>query len=338
MLSRPDGEEEPASTTLFSDVFSEALSALPPDIDRLILVPDGPLHHLPFDALRPAAGAVPLGQRYEIVVTPSAALWLEWRRHPPAPSNRRVLALADPALGTDRPAAAERHVVLEQGANLGRLPHARRESRAIRRLLGGVDALVGPFASEHVIKTRVLRHYGIVHFAAHAVADEEHPERSAVFLAPGSAEEDGLLQGREIADLDLDGRIVVLSACQTASGAVLTGEGVLSLARAFFAAGARAVVGTRWPIRDDDAAALFESFYRHLAQGTSLSSALRHARMEAIAAGVPARAWAALVVVGDGSMQPFPAGPSGRISTSWTLALGGLVLGAAVIALGRRRH
>ena len=66
---------------------------------------------------------------------------------------------------------------------------------------------------------------------------------------------------------------------------------------------ARTVVGTRWPIRDDDAASLFESFYRHLGEGASLSAALMHARRDAIADGLPARAWGALVLVGDGPLR-----------------------------------
>ena len=115
--------------------------------------------------------------------------------------------------------------------------------------------------------------FGLLHFAAHAVADEERPERSAVLLAPGGAAEDGLLQSREIVDLPLDGRVVVLSACRSAGGSVLRGEGVLSLARAFFQAGSPAVVGSLWPLRDDETATLFESFYRHLARGLSLGAA-----------------------------------------------------------------
>ena len=322
LLSRGDGLEAAASVRLHGDVFADAIRRLPPDIHRLILVPDGPLQHLPFEALRAAPDAEPLGSRYELLVIPSATLWLEWRRQPRAPAGRRVLALADPALDADaRAGATARNAVLQEGVTLGRLPHARRESRAIRRRVGNVDTLVGPHATEQAVKTRNLRNYEIVHFAAHAVADDRDSDRSAVFLAPGSTEEDGLLQGREIRELDLEGRIVVLSACRTASGAILSGEGVMSLARAFFAARARAVVGTRWPIRDEDAATLFESFYRHLGRGASLSSALMHARMEAIADGLPARAWAALVLIGDGSMQPFPDAPARRTPMPWTLAL-----------------
>jgi CHAT domain-containing protein len=142
----------------------------------------------------------------------------------------------------------------------------------------------------------------------HALADEQRPERSAVLLAPGAATEDGLLQAREIQGLDLDGRIVVLSACQTASGAVLSGEGVLSLARAFFEAGAHAVVGTRWPIRDADASELFDTFYERLGSGAALAGALKAAKVASLEAGRPASTWASLVLLGDGSARPFPEG------------------------------
>ena len=113
----------------------------------------------------------------------------------------------------------------------------------------------------------------------------------------------------------------MLSACQTAAGAVLSGEGVLSLARAFFSAGADTVIGSRWPIRDEDAAALFDGFYRHVGAGASLSDALRRAKADAIAAHRPARAWASLVLMGDGGSTPFPGGRSGSPSTAQMRAM-----------------
>jgi CHAT domain-containing protein len=219
---------------------------------------------------------------------------------------RRVLTLADPALDDgDETAARTRTSALFQGLRLGRLPHARQESRAIARHVGTADALVGAAASEEALKATDLRRYGVLHLAAHAVADEVKPERSAIVLAPGDANEDGLLQSREIHALALDGGVVVLSACYTAGGAVLSGEGVLSLARAFFAAGAHAVVGSRWPLRDSDAAELFEGFYRRLGRGASLAEALQATQNEARAAGRPASTWAALVLLGNGDLRPF---------------------------------
>src|SRR4030095_8618917 len=103
----------------------------------------------------------------------------------------------------------------------------------------------------------------------HAVVDEERPERSAVLLSPGAPEEDGLLQPREIAELALHGKLVVLSSCGSATGTLLRGEGVVGIARAFFQAGARTVVASLWPMRDDEAAAIAGSFYRHLRDGES---------------------------------------------------------------------
>jgi CHAT domain-containing protein/tetratricopeptide (TPR) repeat protein len=342
LLARSDNVGTPAAVRLYDDILADAVKGLPPEIERLILVPDGPLHRLPFDALRPQLDAAPIASRYEIEIVPSATLWLQWRRNPPSPGNRRALAFADPELEISGDGQAiVRNAVLQQGLSVGRLPYARRESRSLERHLGGVEALVGKQASERALKDRDLRGYDILHFAAHAVADETRPERSAVLLSPGADGEDGLLQAREIEGLDLDGRIVVLSACQTASGAILSGEGVLSLARAFFAAGARAVIGTSWPIRDEDAAVLFDAFYSKLGGGASLSEALSYAKTEAMNAGLPPAAWASLVLLGDGAFRPFP---EGRRETPPTLlvvsAVGTgmiLLLALAGYRLTRRR-
>ena len=351
LIDRGDGLEEAPAARLYDLLLADAIRQLPPQIDRLIIVPDGPLHHLPFDALRPARGGQPLALRYEMVVAPSATVWHHWRTSRARETTHRTLTLADPVLsaGNTGPAPT-RSATLERGLRLGRLPYARNEGRAIEQYLGGADTLVGSRASETALKERDLRNYDIVHFAAHAIADEMRPERSAVLLAPGAANEDGLLQVREIESLDLTGRTVVLSACQTAAGAVLSGEGVLSLARAFFGAGAYSVIGTRWPIRDEDAASLFDSFYRRLAEGANLSEALRRAKADAIGAGRPARAWASLVLMGDGAFRPYPGGkPMPERTAPSLMALGAdsrviaalslaaVVLAWAVIRRARRR-
>jgi CHAT domain-containing protein len=337
LLARNDGSEMPAATRLYDEILADALKALPPEIDRLILVPDGPLHRLPFDALRGGDQRLPLAARYELVIAPSATLWTHWRANAPRAAGRRALAFADPDLSVgNSQRAEERNAVLEQGTQFGRLPDARRESRALVRYLGDVDALTGKRASEYALKDRNLRDYDIIHFAAHAIADETRPDRSAVLLSPGAEKEDGLLQAREIEGLDFNGRIVVLSACRTASGAVLSGEGVLSLARAFFEAGAQAVIGTRWPIRDEDAAAIFDSFYRELGSGASLSAALGRAKTDAMNAGRPPTAWAGVELLGDGGYRPFRGerrDTSIALSFFVPLALG-LVLTMAVTVRG----
>jgi tetratricopeptide (TPR) repeat protein len=333
LLARGDGLEIPAAVRLYRDVFSTALTDLPRRITRLILVPDGPLQHLPFDALRAEAGRPPLADQYDLVLAPSATLWLGWRANPPAASKQRALALADPdVIASVNRDAGDRGAFLTETVALGRLPHARTETRSMARRVSGVDRLVGADASERVIKTRDLRQYDIVHFAAHAIADESFPERSAVFLAPGDESEDGLLQAREIADLNLADRIVVLSACRTAAGIDLSGEGVLSLARAFFEAGARTVVGTRWPIRDADAAWLFDVFYAELGRGVSVSQALTRTKGRAIAAGLRADAWAGLVLLGDGTVRPFPDNRRLPERSPWIVIAASVALAALIAA------
>jgi hypothetical protein len=337
LLPAGDGREIAAGVRLYGDAFSSALAELPPGITRLIIVPDGPLHHLPFEALRGSPDAPPLAARYELVVSPSATMWLETRERAAPAGRGRVLVFADPELDVgSRTEAVDRQAVLQHGFALGRLPFARRESRALARYLTDVDTLDGPAASELAIKTRALGEYELVHFAAHAVADETHPERSAVFLAPGDGAQDGLLQAREIRELDLEGKIVVLAACQTAAGAVLAGEGMLSLARAFFQAGASAVVGTRWHIRDEDAATLFESFYRALGNGATVSGALAEAKANAIGRGRRADVWAGLVLLGDGATRPFPPRPAASGPPLGILA-GVILLAAAAIAAALKR-
>ncbi len=160
------------------------------------------------------------------------------------------------------------------------------------------------------------------------MTDEAHPERSGVLLAPGAASQDGLLQIREIVDLDLRGRVVVLSACSSNTGAVLRGEGVMSLARAFFQAGAHTVVASLWRLRDDEAAAFFARYYKHLGHGRSVAAAAQAAQRDLIAKGAPAAAWAGIVVLGDGDLVPLPGGRKGWNVPAWGWALAALALAA----------
>jgi CHAT domain-containing protein len=210
---------------------------------------------------------------------------------------------------------------------LGPLPYARKESRALVRDLGGGSVRrLGKEASETFLKGHPLKTYGILHFATHAVTDEANPDRSGVLLAPGDSNQDGLLQIREIVDLDLDGRIVVLSACSSNTGALLRGEGVMSLARAFFQAGSHTVVASLWRLRDDEAADLFDRFYGHIGRGLSVAAALQAAQRDLIAEGAPAAAWAGLVVLGDGEMVPLPGGRQGIAVPGWAWAAGVVLL------------
>jgi CHAT domain len=230
------------------------------------------------------------------------------------------------------------------------LPGARREARSIARMLGArrQHALEGAAASERALKSAALATFSIIHFAAHARADSTFPARSAVFLAPGDDHEDGWLQPDEIAALDLRGRVIVLSACDSADGSLVSGEGPLSLARAFFSAGATAVIATRWPLEDDDAAFVMERWYDALRTGQSAAAALRHARREVRKAGRPPEAWAGVLLLGDGQASPLVSSRSdglfvGRLAAAIiavviTAAIGGVVCLCALSAVQHLRN
>jgi tetratricopeptide (TPR) repeat protein len=346
VIERRDGSELEAMAALYRDLLAGALAGLPEAVTRLVVVPDGPLHSLPIGALRDGSG-VPLAARYAVSVAPSAALWLRWRAAQAAPAAigkeaPLALVLADPLLSERRMesekvvSAVHRESTLwVRGLSLQALPFARAEASAISRELGGSSrVLLGADASERFLKTADLHPYRALHLATHAVVDEARPERSAVLLAPGAEEEDGLLQMQEVANLDLAGKLVVLAACRSSSGATLAGEGPLSLARSFFQAGSQAVVGSLWPLRDDEAASIMAAFYRGLAEGELAAVALARAQRERVAAGAPAAAWAGLLVLGDGSLALVPPGRPAESSRIVALAL---IVAALALAGWRMR-
>ena len=356
LLERRDGKEAPAAARLGRMLLGPALAALPPAVDRLVIVPDGALYSLPWDALRIEPSGRPLGLSHEIALAPSATLFARWRARPAFGPSRGALVLADP----DRPygggAAKTRGAApfssIAEAARFGPLPYARREGKDVAGLLPGSELLLGRRETERALAQADLAPFAALHFAAHAIADAARPERSAVLLAPGepgdpgapSGAADGLLQPREIVALPLSGKLAVLSACRTADGAVVSGEGTMSLARAFFQAGAATVIGSRWPLADDEAERLSASFYRALAQGQTAGRALREARREAAEAGLPPAAWAGLVLMGDSAFalpaalrRPPRALPAGAFAGIGLL----LGLGAALAFTamrGRRRR
>jgi CHAT domain-containing protein len=340
LVDARDGSEAAAAPRLHQMVLGPILKDLPERVTRLVLVPDGALHRLPFAALRSEEKAEPLGVRYRLSVVPSVSLWLQWRTYV-ATRVGPLLALADPELPGQGEAVqvAERAWPLQSGQQLSPLPYARTEAEAAVGSLGeGSELHVGAKASEALLKSIGLGRFGLLHLAAHALHDEAFPERSAVVLAPGGTHEDGLLQMREVVGLELANKVVVLSACRSATGEVLEGEGVLGLGRAFFQGGARTVVGSLWPLRDDEAAELFEGFYDHLGRGLSAAEALRAAQEEAISRGAPAAAWAGVVLLGDGDVVPRPDGRgSSRSLTVAGLALAALAAGAWVMLARQRR-
>jgi CHAT domain-containing protein len=158
-------------------------------------------------------------------------------------------------------------------------------------------------ASESAIKRSLPQRLSVLHLATHALVDDRAIGRSVIALSAGNGE-DGFLTGAEIAALPLDVDLVVLSACRTAGGVILAGEGVQGLTHPFFEAGARAIVATQWAVGDAATVPFVERFYGNVAGGLGVADALRKTKLDAIKAGVPVNQWAAFVLSGDGSVRP----------------------------------
>lgn len=198
--------------------------------------------------------------------------------------------------------------------SLAPLPGARREVDAIARY-ARVRGLVlrGAAASRDAIDRLDLRRFRVLHFATHGLVSDRAPERSALLLGAGSRSPDARegeassrppalwIQAKEIARWQLDADLVVLSACRTAGGRILNGEGPQSLARAFLDAGSSAVVASLWLADDAKTAHLMEVFYGRMAAGEPPVEALRSAKAEtARDRSVPLSSRASFILVGDG--------------------------------------
>jgi CHAT domain-containing protein/tetratricopeptide (TPR) repeat protein len=262
---------------------------------RLLIVADGALHYVPFAAL-PLPGRrddTLLLAEHEVVHAPSASVLLELRREaaPRTPATKTIAVLADPVFGDAYP----------------RLPHTRLEARNILALVPKNQSFraLGLDASRGTVTSAALADYRIVHLATHAFADTERPELSGLVLSlrnAGGEAEDGVLRLHDIYGLELGADLVVLSACQTALGKEIRGEGVVGLTRGFMYAGARTVVASLWSSPDVATSELMTRFYRHLLkEDRAPSDALRAAQLS-LARTARWRSpyyWAGFIVQGD---------------------------------------
>jgi CHAT domain-containing protein len=248
----------------------------------LVVSPDGPLHLVPFAALRATAAGRSLIEDYAIALAPSLAWYLDARARMASrtwlpPSS--LFAIGNPTIDRrDLP-------------DLRDLPGAADEARTIAGHYGHSVLALGRDATPSR-----LRQWGpgadVIHFGGHAVVNVDAPEQSFLAMAP-EAGSDGRLRAGEIARLSLEHtRLVVLGACSTASGPHLFGEGVLSLARPFLLAGVPSVVATLWDVDDRSTAKLLDQFHRRLGDGVDVRVALQRTQLAFLRSSDPAeRSW-----------------------------------------------
>lgn len=250
-----------------------------------VVIPDGALHRLPFEALVTKAGRSPVATRYWLDDGPairyaaSATLLQRIAARGDVDGNR-VLSVSDPVYDPAAGAASARAAVLRgrfarASGPLARLPGTARETEAILKAFShaaadGVTVLQGIEAGEPRVRA-ALPGNRYIHLATHGLVDQERGDLfAALALAPpavetGRADDDGFLQLFEIYGLDLSCDLAVLSACGSQVGRAVEGEGVFALSRGFVAAGARRVVASQWSVDDASTALLMEEFFGRIA-------------------------------------------------------------------------
>jgi len=235
---------------------------------RLVVVGDGALQSLPFAALPEPGGGEPLIARHEVVSLPSISVLGALRREAGgrSPTPRTLWVLADP----------------DFGRGFEPLPHTREESAAIQELVPASRrfAVSGREASRAAVLGGSLRDYRFLHFATHGSFAAADPRLVLAQVDPhGRPAPNGFLHLADIYQLSLRADLVVLSACQSALGREVRGEGMMGMTRGFFYAGAERVLVSLWNVNDRATAELMRDFYGGmLREGLTPAAALWQAQ------------------------------------------------------------
>ena len=255
------------------------MAALLPE--RIVIIPDGKLWHLPFEALLTGAPAdadnfrtYPFWVREKTLrYCLSPAMLLETATTPKYRAEKRWLGIAP--FG-DAESAENTETRTVPGHDFPALPYSGQEVRGIAALVQG-DTWVGDAARPDRFRSEAHR-YGTLHLATHSRADDRQGDYSFVATSLGGA----LLHAKDLFGLSLAADMVVLSACEAGGGRLLRGEGIIGLVRGFLYAGARSVVASLWVAHDRGTANLMVGFYQNLQQGIPRDMALRKAQINFI--------------------------------------------------------
>ena len=221
---------------------------------------------------------------------------------------------------------------------LTNLKNTKEETTKISTLMNG-KVLQDNMATKNNFLS-MAKDYNILHLAMHAVINDDNPMYSKlVFTQDQKNSEDAMLNTSDIYNMQLNSKMVVLSACNTGNGQLRKGEGIMSLARAFFYAGCPSVVMTLWSVEDKASSDLMYGFYKYISQGYSKDKAMQLAKIDYIQNNPPSKThpfyWAGYVSIGDDS--PLYTEKAGGISTAYLLLFAGIGLGISTPFFTNRR-
>ncbi|MGE5316930.1 MAG: CHAT domain-containing protein, partial [Chloroflexota bacterium] len=283
---------------------------------KLVIIPDGELGYISFDMLLTSLPdttfmdyrKLPYLIRDNIVSYSTSAIlqysgFQQKERH----ATRNFLAMAP---SYDNLTVNKTSFTDENGQKVYLLPipGVEEEMKGIQNSLLATKVR-GEKATEKRFKKEVGK-YNVLHLAMHTLVNNSQPMLSKlVFYQDNDTVEDGMLNTYELFSMDLNAGLAVLSACNTGSGKLQRGEGIMNLARGFIFAGVPGIVMTMWSVDDQSSARIVKKFYQYLEDGMSKDEALRQAKLDLLAEGDPLRShpfyWAAYVNIGDNSPMKF---------------------------------
>lgn len=312
---------------LYEILLKESFTRTAPE--HVVIIPDGHLHSLPFDALlhTEADSSTEFSKlpyvlnNQEISYGYSATLARQIMDRPVATAMRAYAGFAPTFLPTVIRQSGDRIVDSDTGRGVPQtyLPFTQIEVKKVAALFEHNESWMNSLysmlfdkrvvsylemdATETTVKESELDNFRYLHFSTHGILNEEEPKLSGLVFSHGtSSKEDGVLYQGEIYGLELNADLVALSACETGLGKWNRGEGVLGLGRAFLYAGAQNVLASLWRIDDMASADLMIYFFNQILKGESYSSALRSSKLRSINLGKefsrPDR-WAAFILVGN---------------------------------------
>lgn len=273
-LRRPEKAIE-AGRSLYTRLIAPVAAHIQPK--RLLIVPHGILHNLPFAALHD--GKRYLIESHDLRILPSATAGKHLRG---GPGSRLapMLVLGNPDLG-----APERD-----------LPYAGVEAKQVAAMTPESKLLLRNAASETAFRD-LSAAFSFLHIAAHGEFDASRPLDSALLLS-SDAQNDGRLTVGELFGLSLEAELVALSACESGLGTIDTGDEVVGLTRGLFYAGARSVLASLWEVDDAATARLMQDFYARLAK-KGRATALREAQLALMKDYPQPYFWAAFYLTGQ---------------------------------------
>ncbi|MEO1627541.1 MAG: CHAT domain-containing protein [Bacteroidota bacterium] len=312
---------------LYQQLIAPAQVHLPEDTKRLLIVPDYTLAYLPFELLlQQDPGPTPssfspdkldyLLKNYLISNDYSAALWSRGQQ-----KSRQEFSDSFVGFAPSFASTVQAEVRSCNENQLSSLQCNQEEIQQIQSLIGGRQYLAEAASKQQF--GQQIEGSEVLHLATHACVDEDSPMLSKIFLS------DDYLSIFDLYNIRLQSELVVLSACNTGSGKLIKGEGVLSLARGFITAGCASTVMSLWSVDDCATSEIMAAFYRQLKEGKPKDAALQEAKLDFLAGSSKAKQhpfyWAAFVQYGNNR----PLGHS-QGGLNWLVLAGLLLMGLSL--------